>query len=251
MSVVLILQARLGSTRLPGKVLADIQGMPMLCFQHKRLESSNLVDNIVVATTDNIVDDAIVDLCIKENFLFYRGSEKNVLKRYFDAANDIKASHVVRCNADCPLIDSEIVDLTISEYLNKLPKYDYASTILDQTYPLGMHVEIFSYLALKEAFKNAVREEDFEHVTPYIYNNPSKFNLLSIKNSEDLSKYRWTVDYKKDLIMIRNFVRIIGISKALKIRMNEIVKILNTNEDICKINQKYKKNVNIKYKNLL
>lgn len=247
MKIVLIIQARLGSTRLPKKVLSEIEGMPMLSFQHERLKQSNLIDKLVIATTENSLDDDIVKLCVKENILYFRGSEKNVLKRFYDAATYFQASHIVRCNADCPLIDPVIVDLTIKEYLDKLPKYDYASTILDQTYPLGMHVEVFSYKTLTKVFQEADQQEDLEHVTPYIYNNSSKFNLLSIKNSQNLSKYRWTVDYGKDLSFVRNIVKILGLKNALKMNTSELVKFLIKNEELLEINKKYKKSQKIVY----
>ena len=247
MKIVLIIQARLGSKRLPKKVLSEIEGMPMLSFQHERLKQSNLIDKLVIATTENSLDDDIVKLCVEENILYFRGSEKNVLKRFYDAATYFQASHIVRCNADCPLIDPAIVDLTIKEYLDEMPKYDYASTILDQTYPLGMHVEIFSYRTLTEAFQEAYKKEDLEHVTPYIYNNPLRFSLLSIKNSKNISKYRWTVDYEKDLSFVRNTVKLLGLRNALKINTPELVKFFIKNEELLEINKEYKKSQKIVY----
>lgn len=247
MEILLILQARLGSTRLPRKVLSEIEGLPMLSFQHKRLQHCNLIDKLVIATTENHLDDDIVKLCIKENYLYFRGSEKNVLKRFYDTATYYQASHIVRCNADCPLIDPAIVDLTIRKYLDKLPEYDYASTILDQTYPLGMHIEVFSYKALKKVFKEARKKEDLEHVTPYIYNNNSKFKLLSIKNSQNLSTYRWTVDYEKDLLMVRSIAKLLGLEKLLMINMNELIEFLSKNKKIFEINKDYKKSHKIIY----
>ena len=215
MKIVLIVQARLGSTRLPRKVLSEIEGMPMLSFQHERLKQSNLIDKLVIATTENSLDDDIVKLCVEENILYFRGSEKNVLKRFYDAATYFQASHIVRCNADCPLIDPEIVDLTIKEYLDKIPKIDYASTILDETFPLGMHVEVFSYKVLKKVFQEASKIEDLEHVTPYIYKNPQIFNLHSIKSNVDLSAHRWTVDYPEDLKFIRKVSEVLYNKKKL------------------------------------
>lgn len=247
MKIVLIVQARLGSTRLPRKVLSEIEGMPMLSFQHERLKQSRLIDDLVIATTENCLDDEIANLCLKENILFFRGSEKNVLKRFYDAATYFQASHVVRCNADCPLIDPAIVDLTIKEYLDKMPNYDYASTILDQTYPLGMHVEVFSYKTLTEVFQEASKKEDLEHVTPYIYNNTSRFKLLSIKNSQNLSAYRWTVDYEEDLLMIRSTAKLLGLEKALKISMQELIEFFNENKELLELNKNYKKSQKIIY----
>lgn len=242
MKIVTIVQARMGSSRLPGKILKKISGKEMLLFQHERLVKSDKSNLTVIATTVNSIDDSVESICIKNNISYFRGSESDVLLRYFDAATFFKADAIVRINSDCPFIDPVVVDRVIQSWLDGQPNLDYASNILEETFPLGMHVEVFSYEALDYANKNALKPDEREHVTPYIYRNPSIYKILNVANSLNLSDYRFTVDYEEDLIFANEVANRIGNSET---GMVEIIEFLKDNEDVMKINCKYKKNQNL------
>ena len=169
MRVVIIVQARMTSTRLPGKVLKTVLGKPLLEYQIERLRRVKLADEIVIATTTNNADQPIIDLCDRLSIPYYRGSEDDVLARYHSAAIFHQADTVVRVTSDCPVIDPQVIDRVIYTYIDEHPKYDYVSNCLERTYPRGMDTEIFSFNALEQAFQQAITQPDREHVTPFIY----------------------------------------------------------------------------------
>ena len=136
----------------------------------------------------------------------YRGSEDDVLARYYFSARAFHADAVVRVTSDCPLIDPNVIEQVISHYISNYPKYDYVSNTLKRTYPRGMDTEVFSYKALSEAFENANLPTEREHVTPYIYNNPKQYNKSNVPYSSDQSYHRWTVDTSQDLELIKNIL---------------------------------------------
>jgi spore coat polysaccharide biosynthesis protein SpsF len=203
MSVVAIIQARMGSTRLPGKVLKDIGGRTMLARVFSRVKQSARLDNVIVATTNSLADDVILAECQRYGLPCYRGSEDDVLDRYFRAAHAYKAEVVVRITADCPLSEPEVIDRVVSLFLREQP--DYASNTLERSYPIGLDVEVINIDALEQAWREAVEAYHRSHVTSYIYQNPDLFRLLSTKAEFNNSIYRWTVDTSEDL----DFVRIV------------------------------------------
>jgi len=170
MNIVAITQSRMGSTRLPGKVLKKVNDKTLLDYQLDSLQKSKLLTQVVVATTTESSDDAIVQFCEKRDQAYFRGSESNVLERYYLAAKKYKADVVVRITSDCPMIDVEIVDHVIQQFINN--KVDYASNSLERTYPRGMDTEVFTMKALEMAYSGATEQKEFEHVTPYIYFHP-------------------------------------------------------------------------------
>jgi len=200
LKTIAIIQARMGSTRLPGKALTEIKGKPMLRHVVERTRRAEMVDDLVVATTINEMDQTIVSLCEAEGWLYYRGSEEDVLDRYYRAAVYYGADIIVRITSDCPLIDPEIIDSVIKVFINE--KADYASnTLHPRTYPRGLDVEVFSFAALKHAWEDtdpALRE----HVTPFLYRHPEKFKLIRVAHEIDLSPMRWTVDTLDDLRLV-------------------------------------------------
>lgn len=196
-----IIQARMGSSRLPGKVLEDIAGHTMLVRVINRLRASDLIDEVAVATTVRPQDDAIVAECNRCAVPVTRGNENDVLDRYYRAAKSNNADVVVRITSDCPLIDPEITDKTIDAFLEKRP--DYASNTLTRTYPRGLDTEVISYSALSRAWKEARQSYEREHVTPYIVEHPKDFRLLAVTGDEDFGTYRWTVDTPEDLAFVR------------------------------------------------
>lgn len=199
---VLIIQARMGSTRLPGKVLMPLMGQPMLSFLLQRLKHVRLIDQIVVATTILPQDDAIVTCCKTNDVTCFRGSEKDVLDRYKKAAESVQASIVVRITADCPLIDPGVIDSVITAYTNHQPDCAYASNTVKRTYPRGMDVEVFSCQTLKQMAESASQPDEREHVTPYIHHHPELFHSIQVYHKPDTSKHRWTVDTPEDYALI-------------------------------------------------
>lgn len=206
MKIVAIIQARMTSTRLPGKVMKKVLNKTLLEHQLERVSRSRLIDEIVVATTINETDDVIVDLCKNLNYSFYRGSENNVLSRYYEAATHSKADVIVRLTSDCPLIDPEVIDQVIELFKKKQDNIDYASNTLSRSYPRGMDTEVMSKEALYKTYVNAQDCSAKEHVTSYIYSNPEEFELANLECVPNLSDHRWTVDTEEDFELIKRMI---------------------------------------------
>lgn len=206
MTTLIIVQARMTSTRLPGKVLLPIAGRPMLSYQLERLRRARRADRIVIATTCNATDDPIVDLCAAEGVDCTRGSENDVLSRYFEAASRFGADTVVRVTSDCPLIDPQLIDSAIDAYANEAGNCDYVSNMIEPSWPYGMAVEVFSARALAEAHAEATEAAEREHVTPFIYWRPGRYRLKSLRMQPDLSDHRWTVDTPEDFELVRRIL---------------------------------------------
>lgn len=235
--VAAIVQARMSSSRLPGKVMRDISGRPMLWHVVNRLRSAQSIDKIVVATSTDSSDDVIVKWCDDECISYYRGSLNDVLARYHGAALEYGARTIVRITADCPMIDPLLVDGAVKSFLAPLEPgerpLDYLG--LDKSFPDGLDTEVFSIEALSRAFKEARLPSEREHVTPYIWKNKSDFRLRSIRHYKDLSHMRWTVDDRADL----TFVRKVFDSFACPLRvfyMEEVLRLLYSNTELLKIN---------------
>jgi spore coat polysaccharide biosynthesis protein SpsF len=194
-----IIQARMGSSRLPGKTMMEISGKPFLQLVIERTKVSKLINSIVVATTSGKSDDPIIKLCNKLKISYFRGSERDVLDRYYQAALQHNASIIVRITGDDPFKDPEVIDKAISTFLALGENIDYVSNTIKVTYPIGIDVEVFSFNALEKAWKESSDKYDREHVTPYIYNHPELFRLKNIENDKDLSYLRWTIDYDSDM----------------------------------------------------
>jgi spore coat polysaccharide biosynthesis protein SpsF len=203
MKTAIIVQARMTSTRLPGKVLKEVLGKPLLEYQIERLKRVQLANHLIIATTTNKTDDPIVNLCDRLSTHYFRGSEEDVLSRYYYAAKESKADTVVRVTSDCPLIDPAVIDRVIEFYLTNYPNYDYVSNCIERTYPRGMDTEVFSFQALQEAFWEATAKPDREHVTPFIHRQPERHSLGYVKYHQDQSKHRWTVDTLQDFELIQ------------------------------------------------
>lgn len=198
-----IIQARVGSTRLPGKVLEDLAGKPMLARVVNRTCRAETVDAVVIATTTQPADDVIIHLCKVQNWLYFRGSEEDVLDRYYRAALVFKADVIARITSDSPLIEPEIIDRVVNEFSAYYPKIDYVSNTLVHTFPWGLDVEVMSFEALKRAWQEDKNPAWREHVTPYIYRHPEKFKIRNVANDMDYSRMRWTVDTIEDLTFVR------------------------------------------------
>jgi spore coat polysaccharide biosynthesis protein SpsF len=200
MRTVAIIQARMGSTRLPGKVLMKLAGETVLGRVVRRVKRASRVDEVVIATTLKPVDGAIVGEAERLGVKSFRGPEEDVLDRYYQAATACDAEVVVRITSDCPLVDPELVDGTVEELLTRSAAY--ASNTLERSYPRGLDVEVFTRRALWEAHREARAAYEREHVTPYIFEHPEKFRLASVKGDGDYSRYRWTLDTPQDFALL-------------------------------------------------
>ena len=211
-NIVAIIQARMGSTRLPGKVLADIAGKPMLARIVSRVEQATLIQKVVVAISDATEDGRVAEFCERQKIAVFRGSEQNVLDRFYHAAKSQQADIVVRITADCPLIDPEVIDRVISAYLRG--ECDYASNTLVYTYPDGLDTEVFSFAALEISWRDARRAADREHVTPFLRTS-RRFRLRNVESELGRSTrhLRWTVDQPCDLEFVSSVYAYFGPAK--------------------------------------
>jgi spore coat polysaccharide biosynthesis protein SpsF len=196
-----IIQARSGSSRLPGKVLMDIGGQTMLSRVVNRLRRAAGLDRLVVATTVEPADDAVVEACNRLNVALSRGSEEDVLDRFYRAATVFDAEIVVRITADCPLIDPAEVTRVVAAFNDQQP--DYASNALVPTLPRGLDTEAIAISALATAWSQATAPYQRAHVTPFIYEHPDRFRLLSVPFPGSFGEHRWTVDTTEDLQFVR------------------------------------------------
>ena len=217
LKTVLITQARIGSTRLPGKVLLEANRIPLLKIHLDRLKKSKNIDIIIDATTDNAEDNIIEKLAIEWGYEVFRGSENDVLDRFYQAVKNIKPLWVVRVTSDCPLIDPNLVDDVIE--VTKSANKDYGSNVIDETFPDGQDVEVIKFTALETAWKNAKKDSEREHVTPYIRNNSNLkgkniFSSISFNNNIDFSKIRMTVDEPNDFELINKIITELGFNKS-------------------------------------
>ena len=236
MIVGIVIQARMGSSRLPGKVLMDVGGKPLLEFLYSRLQPLVEKYSVFVATTLNDADDVIVSRCVRHGIAYFRGSEIDVLDRFYQLSTQNNLDIIVRLNADCPFLDAKFVDDKIQKFLKSNQVYDYGSTIIEPTYPIGMHVEIMTYEALCNAYNKCSDPIFREHVTPYIYKNPQKFALKAFRNDEDLSNIRLTVDYKEDLIFTNELIKILRSNKR-SITFDNVVSAVQRSRKLQSYNQ--------------
>lgn len=233
MRVVAIIQARMGSTRLPGKVMEDIGGHTMLARVVERTKRAELLHEVVVATTVDLGDEVIVDECQRLAVPVYRGKENDVLDRYYQAASLHQGDTIVRITSDSPLIDPTVVDRVIGAFLAEAP--DYASNVIERAYPLGLDTEVMTMSALTRAWQEARQAYERVHVTPYIYEHPELFRLLHVKGEADYSHYRWTVDMPEDLAFVRAVYRRLGNDES--IGWEDVVDLLEKDPSLAKINR--------------
>jgi glutamate-1-semialdehyde 2,1-aminomutase/spore coat polysaccharide biosynthesis protein SpsF len=230
--VVAIIQARMGSSRLPGKSLAEIENRPMLWHVIQRVKRARLVDRVVVATSTAPADDAIEAMCRENGVACYRGSENDVLDRFYHAALAEKPAKVVRITADCPLIDPEVIDRVVQRF--ERGDLDYASNAMVRSYPDGLDTEIFSFSVLERAWHEANKASEREHVTPYL--RSEKFRTANVENDSTslYQHYRWTVDEAEDLEFIR------AVYKAFRERetfgMKDVLELIEKNPGLEKMN---------------
>lgn len=226
-----LIQARMSSTRFPGKVLEDLSGHPLLWHVVNRVRQAKRVDRIVVATTDRSVDDPIVRFCEQAEIGYFRGSEPDVLDRFYRAAKANAADIVIRITADCPLIDPAVVDKVIARF--EQGDCDYVSNTVRYTYPDGLDTEVFSFVALERAWQEASKPSEREHVTPYLY--AGRFKTANVESEKPVSptQYRWTVDHPADLQFVRKIYEAFSGNGAFGFR--EIFELLKERPDLATI----------------
>ncbi|MBI3021852.1 MAG: glycosyltransferase family protein [Candidatus Omnitrophica bacterium] len=229
--VVGIIQARMGSSRFPGKTLYPVNGQPMLSWMLTRVAQARRLDHWLVATTDQVADEAIVSYCQDHRVPVFRGHELDVLDRYYRAARDAGAGVVVRLTADCPLIDPRVIDQVIETF--QLGTSDYVSNVtpLPSSFPDGMDVEVFSMAALNRAWRDAVKPSDREHVTFYMWQHPETFQLYRVEHEPDWSRYRLTVDSPQDLEVIEAIMKAFS-PQHLTTSMEELIAYLDQHEEL-------------------
>lgn len=235
MNVVAIIQARVGSTRLPGKVLFELAGKTVLAHVIQRIKEAPGVDKVVIATTNNKADDAVVEEALRQGALVYRGSEDDVLSRYYEAARQYQADVVVRITSDCPLIDPAIVGEMIARFAQAGAPIDYLSNSMKRTYPRGMDAEVFTMTGLARAWKEARTPAEREHVTPYFYRHPGIFRLADHCARSDWSRYRLTLDTQEDWKLIQKIVDALDGGRRLP-GMAEVVAYLERNPQLAALN---------------
>jgi len=235
--VVAIIQARMGSARLMGKVLMDITGKPMLWHVVHRASQSKLVDKVVIVTSTNKSDNLIVTFARTNDIPCFRGSEDDVLDRYYQAAKWIRANVIVRITADCPLIDPDVVDNVIKCYLGG--DYGYVSNTAPPTFPDGLDTEVFSSEALERAWREAKWQLEREHVTPYIRKHPELFRIGNVTYDEDLSALRWTVDEPQDLDFVRAVYKHLG---TAMFHMGDVLNLLKEHPELTDLNAGIERN---------
>jgi spore coat polysaccharide biosynthesis protein SpsF len=234
--IVAIIQARMTSSRLPGKVLIDIAGFPMLYHVIRRVSSAQLVDQIVVATTDDPADDQIEEFCNSNGVFCFRGHPFDVLDRYYQAASKFHADIIVRITADCPIMDPTLIDSLLQSFLDT--GVDFGANRLPppwkRTYPIGLDIEIARFEALEKAWQEAESQFEREHVMPYLYDHPGRFKIMLAHHEPDYGEKRWTVDTPLDLVLVN---KIFGyFSPRIDFSWLEVIDLIKRDPDLENIN---------------
>lgn len=236
--ITVMIQARTGSSRLPGKVLSKIQNQNMIWHVINRVKKIKSVQQIALITTTKDSDQILLDIAKKENIIGFGGDEYNVLDRHYQCALKISADPIIRITSDCPVIDPTLVEEMLQFFLTH--NYDYVSNIHPPTFPDGLDVEIFSFETLQKTCLNAKLKSEMEHVTPYIEKHPEIFNIFNFENQEDLSNIRLTVDQNEDLELIRSLYS--TFSPKNDFGLDEIKELFIKNPNLFRINSKYRRN---------
>lgn len=235
MKIAAVVQARMGSTRLPGKVLAEVCGMPLIKLIIQRVRAASTVNAIIVATTTDAEDDQLVAaLGQQPQCEVFRGERDDVLDRFYRCAAHHKVDVVVRVTADDPLKDPRIIDRAVQQLLDE-PSLDYSSNTLQPTFPEGLDIEAVRFCALSRAHAEAKLPSEREHVTPYIWKHPELFRVCNFSYPRDLSSWRWTVDRPRDLEFVRTVYQHFG-NNAL-VSFEDVIGWLESNPAVRAINE--------------
>jgi spore coat polysaccharide biosynthesis protein SpsF len=229
----IIIQARMGSTRLPSKVMLPVKGSPIFQTQINRLRKIEVP--LFIATTVQSADDAVVEFANRNQIPVYRGDEANVLSRYYECAKKFELDLVVRLTSDCPLIDADIIAKSINDYCALGDPKIYLSNAIERTFPRGFDFEIFSFELLEDAYRNAEDIVDKEHVTPYIWRNKSgKVILKHVKRATDESRFRLTLDTREDLTLLQTLIEKYD---ASTLNGDAIIALMHAHPELARINE--------------
>jgi len=231
--IISVIQARMGSSRLPGKVMKEAAGIPLISHLLSRLKKSELIDVIVIATSDNIENKPMISYLESKGYEVFKGSEEDVLDRFYQALKNKKADVVVRITGDCPLIDYKAVDFVISEF--KKRKVDYLGC--GKSFPEGYGSEVFTFKSLEQAWQRAVLRSEREHVTPYIWKHPEIFRVQKLDMAKDYSHIRVTVDEPEDFTVVKAIFENFYPKKGEDFFLEDIADYLENHRDIYNINK--------------
>lgn len=237
--VTAILQARTASSRLPGKVLVDLEGAPMLWRQIERIRRAKLIDQLTVATSDDPSDDDLAVMLRQRDVAVYRGSLDDVLSRFAGAAAQQPSQHVVRLTGDCPLADPDVIDATIAHHL--VSGGDITANAVEPTFPDGLDVEVLRSPILIDAANEAAAKFEREHVTQFFYRRPERFRVIHYKQSRDLSGLRWTVDEPSDLAFVRRVYARLYRSQP-DFGMQDVLDLIAREPEIAAMNTQFERN---------
>jgi len=229
----------MGSTRLPGKMLADVQGKPLVVHCLERAKAIPGVDLVVLATTPAEADQPLVDLAIQVGASTYAGSNEDVLNRYYQAANEVNASIILRITGDCPLLDPSVCHEALSRLVDE--KLDYVSNMRPPSYPDGLDVEVFTFGTLESAWKDATMASDREHVTQFMWRHPDRYRITNVTSNTDLSHMRWTVDEAEDLEFVRKVFLGLGERGLSGYSFAEVLDVIHA-EGLADGSRKYERN---------
>lgn len=241
MKIIASIEARMTSSRLPGKVLKDLCGKPVLLHIYERLKKSQYIHDIVIATSTNSDDDVIKQFALKHDISYYRGSENDVLKRLLEAHEYMNTDLVVEITGDSPLIDVNVVDETIAMFIDNHDNCDYVSNTLERTHPIGVRSQVFNIELLRECERLATDQKDREHVTTFICRNENnKYKLLNYHADPNLCypKMRLTLDYPEDYVVIQKIYE--NFHPRSQFKLAEVVDFIKRNPDIEAINKNCK-----------
>lgn len=239
MKTVAIIQARCGSSRFPEKVFADLSGHPLIWHVVNRVRNAIYVDDVVVATTINSVDDKLYEWCVANSIPVTRGSENDVLNRFYETAKKYKADVIVRITADDPFKEPNLIDEAISTLVAETA--DYVCNNFPPTYPEGLDVEVLTFDALEKQELNSTSDYEREHVTQYIYHHPQDFKMHNLSNDKDLSYLRWTIDTKTDFEMVRLIYDGVYTSDNNIFHIDDILHFLKDNPEVAFMNSNVKR----------
>jgi len=241
--ILAILQARMSSSRLPGKVMSPVLGRPMIERQIERLRRSKRIDQLIVATSTHQEDNVLETLCKRIGIFCFRGNLKNVLGRFYQAAKPFKPEHIIRLTGDCPLVDPALIDELVDFYLER--RCDYASNCQEPSLPDGLDAEIFSFSVLEETWREAILPSHQEHVTSFILAHPERYRIGHYKYHRDLSNLRWTVDELEDLEFVRRVYEKLYPANP-EFKTEDVVALLDREPDLLEINKHFKRNDGMK-----
>ncbi|SFQ05551.1 cytidylyltransferase domain-containing protein [Hymenobacter arizonensis] len=240
-SILTVVQARMGSSRLPGKILLPLAGQPLLVRMVERVQRAHLAGTVVVATTTDAADDAVAECCAAHGLECFRGDALDLLDRHYQAARHYGADVVLKIPSDCPLIDPAIIDEVVGYYLHFADRYDFVSNLHPATFPDGNDVEVMPFTALETAWREARRPLEREHTTPFFWENSDRFRLGNVAwdTGQDYSmSHRWTIDYPEDYDFINAVYEALYASNPA-FGLDDILTLLNKRPDIAQLNARY------------